>query len=131
MTIQNITDKELQQAHRIAELEAEVERLRTELSNAQDEFNCTEATLEAASCDLPSVAFDNGFDCMGDFAMAVWQGFKSERDALKLDAERLTQSCKAALSALSAAIEETKSAEMEYAYGFVVTQINASMKGAA
>jgi uncharacterized small protein (DUF1192 family) len=72
----------------IAELRAEVERLRTELTKAQDELNCTEATLEAASCDLPSAAFDNGFDCMGDFAMAVWQGFKSERDALKLDAER-------------------------------------------
>jgi len=88
MPIADVAPMVSEAADAIEALEAEVERIGTELAKAQDELNCTESTLEAASCDLPSAAFDNGFDCMGDFAMAVWQGFKSERDALKLDAER-------------------------------------------
>jgi len=66
-----------------------IEALQTELTTAQDELNCTEETLEAASCDLSGPEFENGFDCMGDFAMAVWQGFKKERDALLAEVERL------------------------------------------
>jgi hypothetical protein len=130
-----------QAADAIESLQAEVERLSTELTKAQDELNCTEATLEAASCDLPSVDFDNGFDCMGDFAMAVWQGFKSERDALKLDAERyrwlLTDKADATLQdpEQSLMVDEVWQRVLDCGGNYTKTEvdyaIDAAMKGAA
>jgi hypothetical protein len=77
---------QLMQAH--GELQAENERLSTELEKAQDEINCAESSLEAFSCEFEAEVFNQGFDCLGDFVQALWTASNDQRNALqsRLDA---------------------------------------------
>ncbi len=74
--------------HQCTELQAENERLKSELDKAQDEINCAESSLEAFSCEFESEVFNQGFDCLGDFAQALWTASNDQRNALqsRLDA---------------------------------------------
>lgn len=79
-------DEALELAHRLdhgypsaerKEAAALIRELVEELSKAQDELHCTEVELEVAACSLPDDAFNQGFECMGDYVKAVAEGFKA------------------------------------------------------
>jgi len=72
----------------LAQLLATLAERDAELTKAQDELNCTEVELEAAACNLPEDKFNQGFECMGDFARAVSEGYKAELATLRAAATK-------------------------------------------
>lgn len=57
-----------------------------------DELNCAEETVDAIVADFVSESderFHNGFDCMGDYLMALWEVLKEQREVHKAEIEAL------------------------------------------
>lgn len=72
-----------------------IEKLEVELTKAQDELNCAEESCEAFACEFAEDGYNQGFECIGEFILALHMSSNTERDALKaenkqlrLDAER-------------------------------------------
>ena len=63
-----------------------VDDLEAELEKAQDEINCAEASLEAASCDfdINDQRFNQGFECLGDFVQAVSTAYREQLATARL-----------------------------------------------
>jgi len=77
------------QAAEIDRLKAENAALKAELDKAQDELNCAEESCEAFACEFAEAGYDQGFECIGEFILALHMSSNTERDALKAENDRL------------------------------------------
>lgn len=79
-TLEGLSVELADQVHQLLAAERQkIEQLESELDKAQDEINCTEASLEAFSCEFTDEVFNQGFDCLGHFADALHTAYKEER----------------------------------------------------
>jgi len=120
MTITNLTDKELQQAQRIAELEAEVERLKaaakyaehidatpenqreTMLHDALTERNALRAQIETLQRDAKRYRWFSDIAVSGDFEKAE-EAFACFADAESCTEQELDAAIDAAIAAMGGA----------------------------
>ena len=75
----------------VEELKAEDAELKAELNKAQDELNCAEESCEAFACEFAEDGYNQGFECIGEFVLALHKSANAERDALKAENAKLRE----------------------------------------